>query len=246
MLNIFDYAQYPKPEDWDNICENKKESLDKIQLDETKKTFSFFDLQGIELSYWIKEFNNRVFDLVSSYVMMMYYYNMGIPDKEWFISPAKDGHGVQYFPHFEGKHYIYLYWFGFYMDGYYTKYFSLIDTIYHLINVKYGFCVENSLGFRKEIAKRLGSEDKELFDFLESIRGHDTYKKVSEFRNNMIHNYRPNQIDSGINQKIENGKAVVSMTVGNYTPTNEFVNNINESIDLMAFIVDTVKDKILA
>lgn len=244
-MNIFDFAQYPKPEDWDNICEQKKEALDKIQLAEPNKTFSFFDFGGIELSYWVKEFNNRVFDLVNNYVMMMNYYNMGIPDKEWFISPGRNGQSVQYFPHFEDKHYIYLYWFGFYMDGYYSKFFGLIDSIYHLINVSYVFGVENSLGFRKKVADKLEKQDKELFDYLESIRINAIYKSVSDFRNNMTHNYRPNQIDSGINQKKENGKIIISMTVGNYTPSIEFVNNINDSIDLLALIVDNVRDKIL-
>lgn len=245
MMSIFDYAQYPKPEDWDRIYESKRKSLDKIQLIDTNTTFSLFNFQEIELSYWIKEFNNRTFDLVNSYVMMMNYYNMGIPDEEWYVSPGKSGNGIQYFPNFEDKHYIYLYWFGFYMDGYYSKYFSLIDILYHLINISYSFNVENSLGFRKKVSEKLEKKDKELFDYLESIRSNDVYKRVSEFRNNMTHNYRPNQIDSGINQCEKDGKTTISITVGNYTPTTKFVNNINESIDLMAIIVETVKNKIL-
>lgn len=244
MASIFDFAQYPTPSNWDEIYEEKKISWDKIQLKQKNQTFSLFDFQGIELSYWIKEFNNRVFDLVCSYVMMLNYFRLGIPDEEWYISPGKDGQSVQYFPHFEEKHYSYLYWFGFYMDGFYTKYFSTLDTIYHLINVKYGFEVKDSLGFKRKISDKLKAEDKELFNFLESIREDEVYKRVSDFRNNITHNYRPNQIDSGINTKKENGKITISMTVGNYTTTNSFVDNINESIDLLASIVENVKDKV--
>lgn len=59
MSSIFDSAQYPTPMDWDKIYEEKKVSWDKIQLNQTGGTFNFLDFQGIELSYWLKEFNNE-------------------------------------------------------------------------------------------------------------------------------------------------------------------------------------------
>lgn len=178
---------------------------------------------------------------------MMNYYNLGIPDKEWFISPGRNGESVEYFPHFDSNHFHYLYWFGFYMDSYYSRYSGILDTIYHLINIKYDFNVESALGFRKEILKQLKTRDKELFEFLDSIKTNNVYLRVNEFRNNITHNFRPNQIDSGINQKKQGGGiTITTMSVGNYTPTNEFVTNINESIDLLAFIVENVKDKIEA
>ncbi len=37
----------------------------------------------------------------------------------------------------------------------------------------------------------------------------------------------------------------ISFTVGNYTKTSEFVNNINESLDLMSFIVEEVRGKLI-
>lgn len=248
MVSIFDYAKYPTSEEYDQIYDKKKNKLNKIQLKSEEKTYNLFDglfnaFQEIELDYWVKEFNNRTFDLVNCYVMLMYYYGKGIPDKEWYISPGKNGESVQYFPYFEEKHYVYLYWFGFYMDSYYTKFFSLIDTIYHLINIKYGFGIENSLGFNRKISNELKIKDNELYEFLDSIRINETYLKVSEFRNNITHNYRPNQIDSGINRKSESGKFVISMSVGNYTPTNEFVINIEQSIDLLSYIIDNIKNK---
>lgn len=249
MPNLFDYADYPTPEEYDEIYNKKKDKLNKIQLKSDKKTYNLLDglsdgFQKMELDYWITEFNNRTFDLVTSYAMLMHYYNKGIPDKEWYISPGKNGVSIQYFPHFEEKHYIYLYWFGFYMDSYYTRFFSIIDTIYHLINIKYGFGIENSLGFNKRTSNELKTKDKDLYDYLNSIRANEIYKKVSEFRNNITHNYRPNQIDSGINRKTEKGKFVISMGVGNYTPTNEFATNIDQSIDLLSDIINNVRIKI--
>lgn len=170
MKDIYGFAKYPTFENWDNICDKKKESIKKIHLKEERKTFSMLDFQGIEMRYWIKEFNNRAFDLVNSYVMMMYYYNMGIPDEEWYISPGKNDESFQYFPHFEEEHFCYLYWFGFYMDTYYSKFFSLFDTIYHLLNIKFEFNIENSIGFQKRIMKKLEAEDRDLFKFLKSVK----------------------------------------------------------------------------
>lgn len=245
MQDIYGFAKYPTSEDWDNICEKKKESIKKIHLKEERKTFSMFDFKAIEMRYWLKEFNNRAFDLINSYVMMMYYYHRGIPDEEWYISPGKNDESVQYFPHFGKEHFCYLYWFGFYMDIYYSKFFSLIDTIYHLFNIKFELNIQNSVGFQKRIMNKLETEDKELFEFLKSGKeNNDVYKRVSEFRNDLLHNYRPNQIDSGMSYKKENGKIRISMSVGNYTTTKEFVENIEESIDLMAFILDKVREKL--
>lgn len=81
--------------------------------------------------------------MICSYVMMMFNYNNGIPDEEWYVSPGKNGNSIDYFPHFKEENYTYLYWFGFYMDSYYSKFFSLLDTIYHLINIRYDFEVCN-------------------------------------------------------------------------------------------------------
>ncbi|AGK54500.1 Cthe_2314 family HEPN domain-containing protein [Bacillus sp. 1NLA3E] len=244
-MNIFDYAQYPTPEDWDILSKKKKESLDKINLTNDKRTHNGLDFLGIELSYWLKEFNNRVFDLVNNYVLLMFYFNKGIPDDEWYISPGKNGQSIEYFPHFEEKHYIYQYWFGFYMESYYTRFSGIFDAIYHLINVKYKFEIPEKLGFRKEVLQKLKNKDDCLYNFLNDIPNNNIYKEVSDLRNNIAHNFRSNQVDSGYNKKKNpDGSVIITMTVGNYTTTSEFVRNIEESIDFLADVIDEVRDKV--
>jgi hypothetical protein len=247
-MNIFSHAQYPTPQDWDDICQRKQDSINKIQFEFNNRPYNLLDfsqIKDMEYSYWLREFNNRSFDMITSYVMMMFYYDKGIPDDEWYISPGKTGKSIDYFPHFEERHFIYLYWFGFYMDSYYTKYFSLIDTIYHLVNIRYDLEVPSKLGFKSEISKKLKSVDTELHDFLNSLRNNTTLGKITDFRNNIVHNYRPNQVDSGINTVKRDGQIIeMSFTVGNYTKTSEFVNNINDSLDLMSLIVEKVREKL--
>lgn len=71
------------------------------------------------------------------------------------------------------------------------------------------------------------------------------YSKVSEFRNNITHNYRPNQITSGIDRKIgTDGSIIINYGIGIYTTTEEFKDNIEKGIELLAKIVDDIREKI--
>ena len=172
-MNISTYAKYPTPDEWDYLYKKKEESLDKIELEVKKGGFDLFDLilgdNGIVLNSVLQEFNNRSFDLSNNYVMLMSYYNAGIPDDEWFISPGKEGQSIQYFPHFEEKHYIHHYWFGFYMESYFTRFSGMIDTVYHLINTKYNFDIEPGLGFVGKVLKKLEAVDNDLYDYLKKV-----------------------------------------------------------------------------
>lgn len=247
MANIYDYADYPTHESWNEQYLKKEETLDKIGLKKEggTKTYSILSSEGLmnfELSFWIDEFNNKAFDLINNYIIVMHYYNKGIPDTEWF-APREKG-GVDFFPHFEEKHHHIIYWFDFYMDSYYTRFSSLIDTIYHIINVKYRLGIEAELGFRREVSQALKNKDRTLFKYLNDIRKHDTYKAIEHFRNDITHNFRPNQIDSGIKRTKKKGSFSIVGGVGNYTTTTEFVNNIEQSLDLMAEIMDSIRTKL--
>lgn len=245
VLDIYDYAKYPSKEDWLELCEDKVETLNRIRLESTKKKFSIFDVDGMNLNYWIKEFNNRAFDLITNYTLLKSYYNAGIPDEEWYISPGKDGQSVQYFPHFEEKHFGNLYWYGFYLDSYYTRFEGMIDSVYHLINLKNRFGIEPSMGFIGKVLKQLESTDKDFYDYLKSLPTNTVYAKVKDFRNNLVHNYRPNQVDSGYKRTNNaDGSETITMTVGNYTTSTEFLNNINDSLELLVEITDTIRDKV--
>ncbi|MGE7766652.1 Cthe_2314 family HEPN domain-containing protein [Peribacillus sp. NPDC096540] len=248
-MDIYDYAKYPAKEDWLEICKDKADALDKLHLNIDKKKFNILKFNeayhGMKLNYWLQEFNNRSFDLIVNYTMLKSYYLAGIPDDEWYKSPGENGYMVQYFPHFEEEHHANLYWFGFYMDGYYSRFSGLIDSVYHLINTKYKFEIEHKLGFIKKVLTKLKVEDRVLYDFLNDLPNNEVYIKVNEFRNNLIHNYRPNQIDSGFSKETKpDGTQVMKMSVGNYTTSKEFMINIDNSLDLLANITDTIRNKV--
>ncbi|RFU61959.1 hypothetical protein D0469_20785 [Peribacillus saganii] len=247
MATFLDYADYPTKESWNEQYRKKEDTLNKIRLKEKggTQTYSVLSSEGLmnlELSFWIGEFNNKANDLINNYIILMHHYDKGIPDTEWF-TPREKG-GVQFFPHFEEKHHHIIYWFGFYTDSYYTRFASLIDTIYHIINVKYYLGIEAKIGFRGQVAKALKSEDEALFNYLDGIRENHVYKEVEYFRNDITHNFRPNQISSGIKRKKGKGFLSISGGIGEYTTTTAFVANIEKSLNLIAEILDEIREKL--
>ncbi|RXY98560.1 Cthe_2314 family HEPN domain-containing protein [Fictibacillus sp. S7] len=249
MSNRLDYADYPTHEQWNRLFDRKGASFRKILLKEKsgKQTYSILGSEGImnlQLDFWINEYNQKAFDLINNYILVMHHYGKGIPDTEWVAS--NENGGVTYFPHFEEKHEHIIYWFHFYMDSYYPRFSSLLDTIYHIINVKNYLGIEPVMGFNSKVSKALKPIDEELHNYLQSIRQNDIYKSVEHFRNDITHNFKPNHVNSGITQRNENGQLIISGGVGTYTTTTDFVVNIEASIDLLAEIIDTIRDKLQA
>jgi len=151
-----------------NICGDKADVINRIYLDNNTIKFDLSDFVDgyyrVQMHYWLKEFNNRVFNLIVNYTLLKFYYDAGIPDEEWYKSPGDNGESIVYFPHFEKKHYGILYWFSFYVDSYYTRFEGLIDTVYHIISIKYKLDIIPSLGFRNSVLTKL--EKKKIKDFL--------------------------------------------------------------------------------
>ncbi|OPG98637.1 hypothetical protein B2I21_09870 [Chryseobacterium mucoviscidosis] len=246
-MDIYDHAKLLPKEDWPEVCGDVAPIIERINLNFTKNKFNIFSIKEgfyeLDLSYWITEFNNRVFDLITNYTLMKMYYDAGIPDQQWHKSPGDNGESVQYFPHFTEEHFGNLYWFSFYMESFYTRFDGIIDSIFHALNTKYMFNIEPKLGFRREVLKKLKQANPILHDYFTSLPEDQIYKKVNEFRNSIVHNYRPNQISSGSQRiKKEDGSILYRrLGIGNYTTSTEFLNNINESLELLAEITDKVR-----
>ena len=75
-------------------------------------------------------------DVATSYVLTMFYYGKGIPDKRWYISPGRNGASIQYYPDFADVHFQIKAWFDFYSDVLYYKLFSAWDLMGHVLNVQ--------------------------------------------------------------------------------------------------------------
>ncbi|MDR7669009.1 Cthe_2314 family HEPN domain-containing protein [Bacillus altitudinis] len=245
-MSILKYFDYPTSEEWVELFKNKKQKFNKTELKikEIKSVSNMRELSYTEeLESWIQSYNNRVFDLHVNYVMLKYFYNKGIPDQEWYVSGNKQS--VEYHTQFEEKHTSYHYWFCSYVKGFYTEFTDLIDTLYHLINIKFRYNVKPGLGLRRKVLRKLENDDRELFSIIEGFEKNSVFNKVKDYRNNLIHNYPKMLVSPGITiTNSPDGQMNYQKNVGEYTTTSEYFVNIEDSVDFLASIVDQIRMKI--
>ena len=121
-------------EEWNQYLSEEK--IDSIMVD--KGVFAKFSdkiMMYPILMEEIDELNNKVGSIKVSYALCRHYYDKGIPDKPYYISPGKDGQSVQYFPNFKNEHWMRLYWFNHFADAAYMKLFSVWDTLNEAVKI---------------------------------------------------------------------------------------------------------------
>jgi hypothetical protein len=267
-MNIYKYAQYPTTAEFNNIYEGKKESWNKVTLNvNTNKEYSILEIDNMEHDHWKAEYNSRVTDLINTYVLMSFYYQKGIPDENW-TSYASPNRKIE-FPDFKEEHYSYLYWFSFYLESYYTRFFGIIDTLYHLVNIKYELSIRPKSRFNEKVVNRIKAIDNNLSEKLNknNLKKDETFAQADKYRNNLTHNYRPHQIlvlqnKRGVNETdyiydMKTGERKKAMDhpqshnivvyeglTMEYTTTKDFITNVEKTISFLGeFIVD-IKDKL--
>lgn len=107
----------------------------------------------------IDELNNKVGSVKVSYALCRHYYDKGIPDKPYYISPGKDGQSVQYFPNFKNKHWMRLYWFNHFADAAYMKLFSVWDSVTEILDTFYGMNIDKNMRFKFRVMDELKQKD---------------------------------------------------------------------------------------
>ncbi|MYL30726.1 hypothetical protein GLW03_12910 [Halobacillus halophilus] len=204
-----------------------------------KKEGNIFEqMRNIDLNHWESVLHNRLLSIQSNFGYAMFYYYKGIPDDEWYISPGNEGQSVQFFPHFEEKHYSNLYNFSFFADTFFLKAFTVFETIGHLLYKQYEIEVDESnfldkVSFNNALHK-MKNIDKSFSDDLFKVKGSDDFKKGVKMRNDIAHNHPPYQVSSGITL----GEKSASYGVGEYTTSSEIKETM---IGLMRSIQETME-----
>lgn len=197
--NITDAFEIPTDEEWDRYLSTN--IFDKMMIDsniikcsdDMNSKMVFTKILSV-----IQAHNNKVESIKISYALARHYFDKGIPDDEWFVSPGINGSSVQYMPHFNDEHYLIRYWYCFFMEDLYSKVQSMGDTLYLFINEFYEFGIEEGLGFVKKVLNKLKTTNPSLYDFLNNSHKDENYIKASNFRNNIIHGISPNEIKDEI------------------------------------------------
>lgn len=222
------YFEFPTKEDWKRI----------YNASAFEKIFSVLDSFGakehttddfaktIELSGWLYEIRQRISDTARSYCFMMFYYEKGIPDKRWYISPGTKGESVQYYPDFKEAHFHIKAWFDFFSDTLYYKLFSAWDLIGHALNVNYELKIDK-VYFDKAIEK-LRDKDTNLHACLKNVKDSRAYQKAHGIRINITHNYLPNTA----HMVVHRDSHVTTIGLKKYVTSEEIVTNVRETLEL--------------
>lgn len=248
-MDILDYQLTLDPGDILRLQGELKIYFDKIQLKVNRKdeTSNFFTMhEDMELDYLIRDFNNKRFSLIINYALAKKYLEKGIPDNPYYQSPGKNGSGVSYFPLFKEEHHANHYWYGFYVEAFYFRFEGLIDSIYHIVNSKFNLEISTGVGFQSKILKKIKIENPSLALTLKNIKKNDIYIKAKNIRNDITHNFSPNKLGSGVktHKNKEGAIGVVSVGVPEYMSVFEIQTNINNIIQLLAKLTESVQKKL--
>lgn len=235
------YLEFPTARDWKRIHGKSPITRiysllhDTITMDRVHDALSDFT-KAMTLDECLYQIQHRVSDVATSYVLMLFYYEKGIPDKRWYASPGEDGASIQYYPDFEDIHFQIKAWFDCYSDTLYYKLFSAWDLLGHMLNTEYDLAIRK-VDFGKAV-RELEAKDTSLYTFLKTIQGSPAYKKANDIRNDITHNYLP--YTTGI--AFCSDKSGLRTTIGlrEYVTSEEIVANIHAVIVLFTTALECV------
>ena len=196
-IRIEDSLELLSQEEW-----NKYFSVtlfDEMKIDESSFGISPDVFQNIDkplLHELIMLHNNKVGNLHITYALCMHYFDKGIPDDPWYISPGKNGTSIQYYPEFEEKHYMRLFWFGYFADAYYLRIQAIWDSIVEILNHYYGLDYEADLRLRSKVLKWLKDNKSEISNEFQAIMNEAIYKEAQEYRTKAAHGTSPSMIQN--------------------------------------------------
>lgn len=220
---------------------------------------------------YIRQHNNKVGTLKVSYALCRHYFDKGIPDEPWYISPGRNGESVQYMPEFKSEDWLKRYWFSYFAEAVYFKLFSIWDSVVGFINEYYQMGHVEDYRFRSNVMKSLNSQRKDIKDFMSDILNEQIYSDANMYRTKIVHGSTPTDVSSGINinrnsdaevvdrnedgslKLTEDGKVImkkvkaslqVSFGVGEYTNTKKLMDNIDTFSDFSGQKIKRIVDMI--
>ena len=233
-------------EEWNTYL--AEENIDSIYVN--KETFDANSDRIMMYSILMEEIdalNNKVGSIKISYALCRHYYDKGIPDNPFYISPGKKGQSVQYFPKFEEEHWMRHYWFNHFSDAVYMKLFSVWDSTTEILDTFYGMGIDKNMRFKFRVMDKLKEINPALWGFLKNdVLGADIYQTAERYRNSFAHYSGPSSVSNSY--KIERNKEMTfpemqedgsvkmvtkkvtafSCGVGEYTYVENIMNNLLE------------------
>jgi hypothetical protein len=234
---------FPQPEEFKirydkssfPILDKKLSKLFSLDIKSSSKGIKGFK-HHLDLKEFILQLQHRIVDSAKSYILMQHFYDLGIPDEEWHISPGRSGSSVEYFPHFKPIHFEIKDWFDYYSDVFYYKSFSFLDIVAQIFNIYYNLDIEESKVSFNKFVDNIKEKDNELFVKLSNIQSRPVFQQASKIRNSATHRCSPSTVGMVISAT-SNGWA---FGIRDYLPSlvindiaGKLISILEEIIDLM-------------
>jgi len=225
---------FPSQDEWQRFYNATPfETLSQRIITLANQSSSESGLSGFKKAVDTKEFllqlQYRLADIAKSYVLLMHFFEKGIPDDEWHISPGKSEASVEYFPHFEPIHFLIKDWFDYYADTFYYQLFSAWDMVGHILNVRYSLGIKQQDVYFHRAMHKLNDKDKALYMRLDEIRNHPVFREAKKLRNEIAHNHLPSSTGISVTLNEKGG----GIGIREYTISAAITKNVREVVDLL-------------
>lgn len=168
-----------------------------LKFDFVYKTTSnqneYYDLENI-ISPWLIQLRTRLHEMQFTIINFLYFYDMNIDDRTVCELGESD---KGFFPNLSEKEKQYKFISNYFYGNFQIQYISILDALYHILNIYYDANIENHAGFGKSLIEKLKDKNQGI-----SLRLEEFWNecKINAYRNDKIHNYDPNIPDKGYDE----------------------------------------------
>lgn len=177
----------------------------------------------VELDIWSRVFFQRVQQAENSLVTMLYLFEQGINDEEWYVE-IKGGYKL--LPNFKEKDHKLKYFFDNHSDIFLYKVSSALDNLAHIGNILYSWDIYkpsfDKCWNHEGNSQKVRDSNPDLYDAYRGIIHSDAYKRFRALRNDFTHNYPPSEPSTGV-VRYKNGQGPITELDGKqYITTTSF------------------------
>jgi len=235
--------EFPSEDDWRKLAHAYP--YEKLEVSEKLFPYTAHPRGSIErfaavqdIFVWAVHLQNRIAQTRWSHMLFMFYFNKGIPDDEWFISPGRKGQSVEYYPHFNERDHDVKMMFDYYVDVFYYKLFSSWDNLGHLLNTQYALDIRRA-NFDTAV-KKLEAVNHSLWLKLKGIQDSSDFDQMRKFRHMATHNEMLGHIGLMVGRP---SKQELTFGTGGYTPSKRIQDNAVQSLDLFAATIAALREE---
>jgi hypothetical protein len=224
------FFEMPSKAEWNNIETTKWPSV----LEELDDLFAY-DIHPenspqkfaarLAMTSWEIDLMNRLRHTRWTYVFITHIYGKGIPDDEWIRSPAPGEIATKYFPSFEHEHHIRKATFDYFIDIFFFKLYSCLDTLGHVLINMYDIELKGKPNFHRAV-DGLKIIRPSLHAKLTLVIESDDFKEIKSLRHVATHNEALGGVNSFVNKISPNH---FTFGAGKYITSSEIIRSVENA-----------------